>query len=560
MRYAVEPGGAPVVKSVDRSAGNVDTVRAYHVQTAITLRQEDWERSRLLKGFRSRDLLNWPDPFKRYPAARTVSLVADAPDSAARATDVLSAIARVPPEPYGLAWLSRLLFFMDGVTRVYPREDLGVQMYTRAAPSAGNLHPVDVYVVTGGLPDLEPGVYHVAPLAFALEQLRRGDLRSVVAAGLGDASLADSPLFLILTGIPFRTGWKYAERGWRHLYWDGGTMLANGLALVEASGHQAPLYLGFMDEELRTLLGLDGVQEHPLAVVRLPGQSEPAPAVRTVDRLDLESTAIAPAPVEFSLLTEAQRASDLTKAASVATWRTCTIAAGSSVAVANIRVPPSTSGETLETVILRRGSTRLMRHAQLPRHLLDWPMAVATRPVAADFISGNSLLQHVVAVHAVEGLTPGFYRWRAGTLTPILTADEDTIRRRSRFLCGQHLGGDSGYTVFHCADLARLLEEAHARSYRAVQLEAGIVAGRLGLAAFALGAGATELTFMDDEIAAFLELDCILVTTVGVPAYRNKMGGRPGKPTRLTGMPALQRRMDELAVDARFTESKNQNE
>jgi SagB-type dehydrogenase family enzyme len=473
---------------------------------------------------------------------------------------VLSGIARVPPEPYGLAWLSRLLFFMDGVTRVYPREDLGVQMYTRVAPSAGNLHPVDVYVVTGGLPDLEPGVYHVAPLGFALEQLSRGDLRSVIAAGLGDASLASSPLFLILTGIPFRTGWKYAERGWRHLYWDAGTMLANGLALAEASGRQTSLYLGFVDEELRVLLGLDGVQEHPLAVVRLPGQSAPAPAVRTVDRLDLESTAIAAAPVEFPLLTEAQRASDLTDAASVATWRNSTIAAGSSVAVANIRVPPSVSGETLETVILRRGSTRLMREAQLPRHLLDWPMAIATRPIAADFISCNSLLQHVVAVHAVEDLTPGFYRWRAGTLTPILTADEDTIRRRSRILCGQHLGGDSGYTVFHCADLARLLEEAHARCYRAVQLEAGIVARRLGLAAFTLGAGATELTFWDDEIAAFLELDCILVTSVGVPAYRSKMGGRPGKPTRLTGMPALQRRMDELAVDAPFAEGNKQDE
>ena len=539
--------------SVGRSAGNVDTVLTYHAQTALTFR-EDRDRSRLLKAFTSRELGNWPDPFKRYLAARTVSLVDDAPDSAARATDVLSGTARVPPEPYGLAWLSRLLFFMDGVTRVSWRENLGVEMYMRAAPSAGNLHPVDMYVVTADLPDLEAGVYHVAPLAFALEQLRRGDLRKVVSAGLGDASLAGSPLFLILTGIPFRTGWKYAERGWRHMYWDVGTMLANGLALVEASGQQATLYLGFVDEELRVLLGLDDVQEHPLAVLRVQGQGAPAPAVTTVEMLNLESTAIAPAPVEFPLLTEAQRASDLTNTASVATWRTCTIAAGSSVAVANVGVPPSASGEALETVILRRGSTRLMREVQLSRHLLDWPMAVATRPIPADFTSGNSLLQHVVAVHAVEDLTPGFYRWRAGTLTPIVTADEAAIRHRSRFLCGQHLGGDSGYTVFHCADLTRLLVEADARSYRAVQLEAGIVAGRLGLAAFALGAGATELTFMDDEIAEFLELDCILVTAVGMPEYRSKMGGRPGKPTRLTGMPALQRRMDDLAVEARITE------
>ena len=31
---------------------------------------------------------------------------------------------------------------------------------------------------------------------------------------------------LVVTGVPWRTGWRYAERGFRHLYWDAGTMLA----------------------------------------------------------------------------------------------------------------------------------------------------------------------------------------------------------------------------------------------------------------------------------------------------------------------------------------------
>ena len=43
----------------------------------------------------------------------------------------------------------------------------------------------------------------------------RAARRSVRRAG-GDATT------LIVTGIPWRTGWRYAERGFRHIYWDGG--------------------------------------------------------------------------------------------------------------------------------------------------------------------------------------------------------------------------------------------------------------------------------------------------------------------------------------------------
>ena len=31
---------------------------------------------------------------------------------------------------------------------------------------------------------------------------------------------------VVVTGVPWRTGWRYRERGYRHVYWDAGTMLA----------------------------------------------------------------------------------------------------------------------------------------------------------------------------------------------------------------------------------------------------------------------------------------------------------------------------------------------
>jgi hypothetical protein len=93
--------------------------------------------------------------------------------------------------------------------------------------SAGNLHPVELYVVCGELPGIPAGVYHFAPAEFGLTMLRRGDFRPALVGAAGETSVASSPATLVLTGLPWRAGWKYGERGYRHLYWDAGAVLAN---------------------------------------------------------------------------------------------------------------------------------------------------------------------------------------------------------------------------------------------------------------------------------------------------------------------------------------------
>ncbi len=57
--------------------------------------------------------------------------------------------------------------------------------------------------------------------------------------------------------------------------------------------------------------------------------------------------------------------------------------------------------------------------------------------------------------------------------------------------------------VFFLADLERVLGRFGNRGYRIAQLEAGILGGRMYLAAYGLGLGATGLTFYDDEIVDF---------------------------------------------------------
>ena len=69
---------------------------------------------------------------------------------------------------------------------------------------------------------------------------------------------------------------------------------------------------------------------------------------------------------------------------------------------------------------------------------------------------------------------------------------------------GQELpGGDAAAAVFILADLNAILYRFGNRGYRAVQLEAGIIGGKLYLGAYSLRLGATGLTFFDDDVTNF---------------------------------------------------------
>lgn len=195
---------------------------------------------------------------------------------------------------------------------------------------------------------------------------------------------------------------------------------------------------------------------------------------------------------------------------------------------------PDGGGMPIEQVILQRGSTRRMVQERVPGNHLVWPLTAASRPAGIDVIGEGTLLDHYVNVHAVEGVDTGAYRLTDSG--PDLIERKESLREQSAKLClGQALGGDSACTVFHCARLDPLLVELGSRGYRAAQLEAGVVSGRLALCAFALGLGATGLTFFDDPVSRFFDTQSqpMLVTAVGVPATLPARSGEPGSPAVL---------------------------
>lgn len=515
--------------------GDDDAVRVLHEQTK---HGHVHDRSRLVR-FRPLDPANRPVPFKGYKGLETVPLPRDVGVSETPATAVLSGQTRIEPAVLNAHLLARLLFHSAGVTRVSRSRSGGETTWFRAAMSAGNLHPVEVYVVCRGLAGLDGGVYHVAPFEFGLTRLRAGD----VGAGLTGA-----PAALVLTGISWRTGWKYGERGYRHLWWDAGAMAANLLAVAEAAGVEARVRLGFDDAALAKLVGVDATAELPLALIELGTVPEGEGAEVEVPPLEVEVEPISVRPLTFPLVVAAHRAGDLSGPEEVTAWRRAAAAFAGDPAVVALD-PPSGRGagddQSVEAVIGRRGSTRLMRRETVTGEAITWGMAVAGRVMPWDASApGTTLVEHYLSVHAVEGLEPGAYRWRPGRLERQHHGD---LRDLAEHLClDQPLGGDSAFTAFYCASLEHVLGGLGPRGYRAAQFEAGVAAGRLQLAAFTLGLGATGLTFFDDEVSKAFATDaaCLLVTSVGLPAYRSVPGGRPGEPAELARFDTLMARLE----------------
>ena len=109
--------------------------------------------------------------------------------------------------------------------------------------------------------------------------------------------------------------------------------------------------------------------------------------------------------------------------------------------------------------------------------------------------------------------------------------DGDLRTELFRISADQALTRDASFVVISAVDADRLDD----RGYREAQLDAGLVSGRLQLAAFAHGLGATGMTFIDSEIPALLGEPWagLLITCVGVSAYRHRPGGPPGAPIKM---------------------------
>ncbi len=481
------------------------------------------------------DWANRPQPFKIYPKIEPLLLPRDVAQTGVAA---LSAISQPRPSLRAdsvpdLQDLARILFFSAGITkqRAYP----GAEIYFRAAACTGALYEIELYVVTGNLNDLDAGVYHFNPADVSLRLLRKDDFRGNLSQATAiEPAVAHAPATIVCTGTYWRNAWKYQARTYRHFGWDSGTLLSNMLAVSAASGLPAEIVLGFVDAEVNGLLDLDTRREVSLCLVPIGRTSESSlPVPREAPALGLETIPLSQREVEYPAMIEMHDASSLGSEEEVLQWRgKQPVLPSSAPAGEAVRLQPLLEEEqpkdTIEQVILRRGSTRTFdKTASITLAQLSTICDRATRGLPADFLeSPDAQLNDLyLIVHSVQGLKPGTYFFRREHNT-LQFLNEGEFRADAYHLgLDQELPADACVDIFFLADLGHILERYGNRGYRAVQLEAGAIGGRMYLAAYAQSLGATGLTFFDDDVMNFFSphakgKSAIFLLAIGKPLKR----------------------------------------
>jgi SagB-type dehydrogenase family enzyme len=530
----------------------------------------------------SRHSLDWnnkPRPFKIYTRLPSIILPSDFPQpnndaiTCIKADKIINSTAEDTSANLELdiKKLAEILFFSAGITR--EMKYIYGNYYMRAAPATGALYPIELYIVCQDMPGLNAGIYHFCPGDFTLTEIRSGDYRADIAAAAGDnKNIVRSPITIIFTSIAWRNAWKYEARSYRHWFWDSGVIAANLIATATSSRLKSFLILGFVDDIVNSMLYLDDKREASIAMATIGTDlaKHPVTLGRHKEINSLSAPEILPlskkGEVEYPEIWKIHRASYLSDQEEVKRWINC-----GAESKKQDSVQPNTSdhspinsrqlssktsaGHSLGEVILLRGSSRKFAKTSISFKELSTILESSVARVPLDFLVGNqgkateataTTIDIYMIVNDVEGLQSGGYFFNRSTFsieqlkskvprnmsgyTEQKTRDIG-FRRMSGYLClWQSLFGDASVVFFLMTDLLAVLRTCGNRGYRASQFEAGIIAGKIYLSAYAQQLGASGTTFFDDAVTEFFSphaenKSTMMAVGVGVPGYK----ARPGK-------------------------------
>lgn len=242
-------------------------------------------------GPRHLDMPIKPDPFLNYYG--TQLLVLDKWSEEQIEAEVFPAYEQAfSPEELKLSELNKenisRLFFDSFAISAWKKAG-STKWPLRVNPSSGNLHPTEVYLLSGHVQRLlkSPSVCHYAPLAHALEL--RAEF-SPETWELLSSGFPEGTFFVGLTSIYWRVSWKYGLRAFRYANHDIGHAIAALTFAAAGLGWKTSLLADMSSEELAELLGMSGREG--------PEKEEPAcllvvyPAGETCTAGKVPSTAV----------------------------------------------------------------------------------------------------------------------------------------------------------------------------------------------------------------------------------------------------------------------------
>jgi SagB-type dehydrogenase family enzyme len=375
------------------------------------------------------DTRGLPGVYKRYPAA-----------------------GRIPFEDNELG---QLLLEVNGLTRMrwMPAAGGGELVAGRRAPSSGARYPIEVYVAT------RDGLHHYDPAHHWLDRLRTGDGRSLLTGCLVDPPARPPELVLLLSTVFWRNCVKYGPFGYRLQGLDAGVLIGQTLSVASAHGYRARAHLRFDDDELDRLLGLAPYTESVYAVVTL---------TRDADTAGQPADWSGPAPVELTATPAIDTIPDLADVAR--------LHAASRLASTQPGVPVDTTPPEPLPGAERRRTVHRFNRRPVPRADRDRLLDVVSRPVPADPVAADP---STIYLHDAAGT----YRYdkelvptAGGPLAP--AAQSAMLAEEFR---------TAALTIVPVGDFERGLRLHGDRWYRMRNIEAGVLAQRVCLAAAAMG-------------------------------------------------------------------------
>lgn len=155
---------------------------------------------------------------------------------------------RFSAKPLSLVNLSQLLWSAQGVTHLFG---------FRTAPSAGAIHPLEIYVVADNVEQLQAGIYHYQPRSHRLDLIIEGTHRKQLAtAAGGQSSVAKAAATLVITGVIQRTEKKYGQRAKQYVHIETGSVAQN-IYLQATSLNLGTVFVGsFNNEKVKHVIQL----------------------------------------------------------------------------------------------------------------------------------------------------------------------------------------------------------------------------------------------------------------------------------------------------------------
>jgi SagB-type dehydrogenase family enzyme len=333
--------------------------------------------------------------------------------------------------------------------------------YQLNVPSAGNLHPLEIYLQIRNVPGLLEGIYHLDVLHEELVLIH--DIEREGVEPCVGMQKRFGGVIIMISLVPFRSSWKYGLRAWRYVYLDLGHQIAALYASVRHSGAELTKMSQIDTEGLNRVLGM-GEDEFVSAVFAIGemGKAEAKPLSMPLMKVS---------PCDY-LHTHEQLSARLAKEP-LYTKR-----------------GRDKTREGFEKISLSRRSAREFHPGGADAERLSVLMAIPAAPS----------LEIVSVVLQAQGMQCGIYRKGS------CAEEGDFSAQIVHLLLEQRFISDAALVVLIFAERF----DAH------VHIEAGIYAHKLYLASESLGLGCSGIgAFYDDEALRFSQQPLLYAAAIG---------------------------------------------